>query len=84
MKTSIADLHIGECGVCLVSTSQARKALLELKSEKALAVLSPMLINCIGEEIHVMVEDASGRWHVRRRFLLHFGAEISDFFERCA
>ena len=34
-----------------------------------------MLINGIGEEIHVMVEDASGRWHVRRRFLLQLGAE---------
>ena len=83
VKTSIADLHIGECGVCLVSTSQARKALPELKSEKALAVLSPMVINGIGEEIHVMVEDASGRWHVRRRFLLQLGAE-NHLFERCA
>ena len=44
----------------LVSSAEARKAMGELKSEQALAILAPANINNVGEELHVMVEGAGG------------------------
>ena len=70
---SVADLNISEPGVCLVSSSEARKAVAELKGAHPLAILSPANIENRGQELHVLVEDASGRCVIRRRFLLQLG-----------
>ena len=70
---SVADLNISEPGVCLVSSSEARKAVAELKGAHPLAILSPANIENRGHELNVLVEDVSGRCVSRRRFLLHFG-----------
>ena len=60
-------------GICLVSTAEAKKIAKELKGDHALAVLSPSNITGVGEEVHVLVEDPSGRWQTRRRFMLQLG-----------
>ena len=53
---SVADLNISEPGVCLVSSSEARKAVAELKGAHPLAILSPANIENRGQELHVLVE----------------------------
>ena len=77
----IAELKVGEPGVCLVSSSEARKAIQELKSDHALAILSPSNIDNRGEELHVLMEDASGRVVVRRRFLLQLSAGTVTYMD---
>ena len=81
IRAGISDLTVSGAGVCLVSSAEARKAILELKSEKALAILAPANINNVGEELHVMVEGAGGRWQVRRRFLFQLGAIPVTYME---
>ena len=73
IKQSISELSASELGVCLATTSEARKAAKDLKSEKALAVPSPSNIDDPGSEVHVLVEDLAGRWQTRRRFLIQLG-----------
>ena len=70
---SIADLNVSEPGVCLVSSSEARKAIKELKGLHPLAILSPANIDNRGEKLHVLMEYGSGRCVVRRHFLLQLG-----------
>ena len=70
---SIADLNISEPGVCLVSSSEARKAVAELKGAHPLAILFPANIDTRGQDLQVLVEDASGRCVIRRRFILQLG-----------
>ena len=70
---SIANLNISEPSVCLVSSAEARKAVKEVKGVQALAILAPVNIDNRGQELHVLMEDASGRVVVRRRFLLQLG-----------
>ena len=41
IKQSVSELSASEPGVCLATTSEARKAVKELNGDKALAVLSP-------------------------------------------
>ena len=66
-------------GICLVSTSEARKVVKEFKGDKPLAILVPSNITGAGEEVHVLVEDPSGRWQARRRFMLQLGSRpVSD------
>ena len=74
IKQSVSELSASEPGVCLATTSEARKAVKDLKSDKALAVLSPSNIDGQGSEVHVLVEDPAGRWQTRRRFLIQLGA----------
>ena len=45
IKQSVSELSASEPGVCLATTSEARKAVKELKGDKALAVLSPSNID---------------------------------------
>ena len=71
--TSIADLNIAEPVVCLVSSAEARKAVKELTGVHALAILSSANTDNRGQELHVLMEDISGRVIVRRRFLLQLG-----------
>ena len=73
IKQSVSELSASEPGVCLATTSEARKAVKDLKSDKALAVLSPSNIDGQGSEVHVLVEDPAGRWQTRRRFLIQLG-----------
>ena len=80
IRTGISDLTVSGAGVCLVSNAEARKAILELKSEKALEILVPANINNVGEE-RVMVDGAGGRWQVRLRFLFHFGGIPVTYIE---
>ena len=56
-----------------MSKAEARKAVKELKDVHALAILSPANIDNCGQELHVLMEDASGGVIVRRRFLLQLG-----------
>ena len=70
---SISDLNVAEPGVGVVSSSEARKAINELKGTHALALLSPANVHNSGKESYVLMEDASGRCVVRRSFLLHLG-----------
>ena len=72
--SSISELKVGEPGVCMASVSETKKAIAELKGEKALAVVCPANIDSKGEELHVLIEDPSGRWQTRRRFLFQLGS----------
>ena len=70
---SVADLNVSKPGVCLVSSSEARKAINKLKGLQPLAILFQANICNRGEELHVFTEDGSGRCVVRRRFVLQLG-----------
>ena len=48
--------------VCLVTTAHGQKLLNELKCDVPLAILVAILIYGTGEQVHVFVEDLSGRW----------------------
>ena len=56
-------------------------ALTSLLQDHALAVLSPSNITGVGEEVHVLVEDPSGRWQTRRRFMLQLGTSPVAYME---
>ena len=56
-----------------MTNAETRKAVKELKGVHALAILSPANIDNCGQELHVLMEDVSGRVIVRRRFLLQLG-----------
>ena len=58
----------------MVSTSAARKVVKELKGEHALAIVVPSDATGSGEEVHMLVEDPSGRWQTRRRFMIQLGS----------
>ena len=49
--------------------------------EKLKRILAPANINNVGEEVHVMVEGACGRWQVRRRVLFQLGAIQSHIWK---
>ena len=68
MVGCIAELKVGEPGVCLVWSSEARKTIQKLKSDHTWAILSPSNVDNREEELHVLMEDASDRVVVRRRF----------------
>ena len=70
---SISELNVSEPGVCLVSCSEARKVWKELTGVSPLAILCPSNIDNRGQELHVLMEDASGRCVVRRRFIIQLG-----------
>ena len=53
----------------------------ELKGAHPLAILSPANIANLGGELHVLMEDGSGRRVVRRQFLLHFGIGEVTYME---
>ena len=65
----------------MASVSEAKKAITELKSEKPLAILCAANIDLNGEEVHVLVEDPSGRWQTRRRFLFQLGVGQVTYME---
>ena len=69
VKDTVRDLSVTAAGVCLASTSDARKAMAELKGTQPLGILAPANIDGQGQDLHVLVEDPSGRCHVRRRFV---------------
>ena len=73
VKSGVSELITSEPGVCLASVSEAKKVVAELKGAHPLAILSPANINGAGQEIHVLVEDPTGRWQSRRRFLFQVG-----------
>ena len=81
VKNCLSELSSSEAGVCLVTASEARRAITELKGEKPLAILSPSNIDGRGMEIHVLVEDPSGRWQTRRRFLLQLGVGEVNYMD---
>ena len=71
---TVRDLCVTAAGVCLSSISEARKAMNELKGTQPLGILAPANIDGQGQELHVLVEDPSGRCQVRRRFLFQLGS----------
>ena len=75
-KSCVSKLCLSEAGVCLVSTSEARRALSELEGEQPLAVLSPLNIDGAGMKINVLIEDISGLWQTRRRFVMQLGTAM--------
>ena len=81
IKSCEADLKIGEPGLCLASISKAKKAIAELKGTHPLPILASTNINGTGEELHVLVEDPSGRWQVRRRFLFQVGTGLVTYMD---
>ena len=81
IKSAIAEMRSTEPGICLASTAEARKLVNELKGEHPLAILAPANITCIGEEVHVLVEDPTGRWQTRRRFMLQLGTGAVTYME---
>ena len=68
-------------GACLVSTAEGKKLVNELKGDHALAILVPLNVTGAGEEVHVLVEDPSGRWQTRRRFLIQLGSTPVQYME---
>ena len=72
------ELNIGEPGVCMASVSEAKKAITELKGEKPLAILCAANIDMKEEEGHVLVEDPSGRWQTRRRFVFVVSCVVNN------
>ena len=72
-KHSVSEMCSSEPRICLVSTAEARKRLKELKGEHPLAIVAPSNITNTGDEVHVLVEDPTGRWQTRRRFMIHLG-----------
>ena len=77
----MSELNIGEPGVCMAFVSEAKKAITELKGETPLAVLCAANIDMKKEEVHVLVEDPSGRWQTRRRFLFQLGVGQVTYME---
>ena len=68
-------------GVCLTSTAEGKQLVKDLKSEFAFAILVPSNITGSGEEVHVLVEDPSGRWQTRRRFMIQLGISPVTYME---
>ena len=56
---SITELNVSEPGISLVSTSETRKAIKELKGLHPLAILYQANIDNRGEELHVLTADVS-------------------------
>ncbi len=81
IKSGLSELSSSAPGVCLVSSAEARKAVKELKSEHALAILSPTNADKKGEEVHVLVEDPTGRWQVRPRFVIQLDQTPVSYME---
>ena len=53
IKGSVCDLSVADAGVCLASTSNAKKVMSELKGTQPLANLAPANIDNNGQEVHV-------------------------------
>ena len=81
IKQSPSDMRSSEPGICLVSTSDGRKLVKELKGDHPLAILVPTNITNTGEEVHVLVEDPTGRWQTRRRFMIQLGIGCVSYME---
>ena len=60
---------------------EARNVVKELKGEHPLAILAPSNIIGSGAEVHVLVEDPTGRWQTRRRFMLQLGPSPVVYME---
>ena len=70
---SLADAGMNADGVCLVSAKEAKEAVAEMGSTKPLAVLSPVPVGDRGQELPVLVKDATGNLQTRVRFLIQLG-----------
>ena len=81
IKASITEINSMEPGKCLATTAEARKLVNELKGEHPLAILMPANITGTGEEVHVLVEDPTGRWQTRRRFMIQLGIGFVTYME---
>ena len=79
--TWVSEMRSTTPGVCLVSTADGKKLVNELKGEGPLAILVPTNISGTGEEVHVLVEDPSGRWQTRRRFMIQLGMTPVTYME---
>ena len=64
-----------------VSIAEARKLVKELKCEHPLAISAPSNITNTGDEVHVLVEDPTGRWQTRRRFMIQLGNGMVSYME---
>ena len=53
----------------------------ELKGDQPRAILVAANITGTGEEVHVLVEDPSGRWQTRRRFMIQLGTSPVTYME---
>ena len=69
----ITDLNVAAPSVCLVASSEAKKAVKEMKGVKAFAILSSANFDKRGAALHVWIEDPSGWCVVRRRFIFQVG-----------
>ena len=78
---SVAEMSSTSPGICLTSTAEGKQLVKDLKSELALAILVPSNITGSGEEVHVLVEDPSGRWQTRRRFMIQLGTSPVTYME---
>ncbi len=69
VKTSFANMSTNDSGICLCSTSEAKRALAMMWGDKPAAVLAPMNIEGRGVERDVLVRDKEGRIQRRGRFV---------------
>ena len=84
VKSCVSELIISEPGVCLASVSDAKTVMSELKGSHPLAILVPTNVNGAGQEIHALVEDPTGRWQSRRRFLFQVGTGLVTYMDGTA
>ena len=75
VRAGVSALGAEEDGVALASGAETRKAIAELKGNRALAVLCSVNVDQQGTEVHVLVKDAQGRQQARTKFLFQFGCQ---------
>ena len=79
VKTSFANMSTNDSGICLCSTSEAKRALAMMWGDKPAAVLAPMNIEGRGVERDVLVRDKEGRIQRRGRFVFQLGYGAVEF-----
>ena len=79
VKASFAEMSTNDSGICLCSTSEAKRALAMMWSDKPAAVLSPTNVEGRGVERDVLVKDKDGRIQRRPRFVFQLGYGAVEF-----
>ncbi len=79
VRASFAEMSINDSGICLCSTSEAKRARAMMWSDKPAAVLSPTNIDGQGIERDVLVKDKDGRIQRRPRFVFQLGYAAVEF-----
>ena len=76
---AVTELRSGAPGLALASAAETRSAILELQSDRPMAILSTNNPENSGEEMQVLVKTSQGRSVFRRRFLIQLGAGDVSF-----